>query len=368
MLESICEKPVRSGETQHFIIENPAEKVEVEGKLPDRIHVIDEPHGAKLILNPMSAGTDMWYLNQRSTRNMITSMKEEFLPLFRQGRTIRVINIPNGGNAMDFINPASELVFKNGVPSVPVMIRSFMKLSRRFNQEIDDYETFLQGYSDNGENKIYGDVYVILDFASASGSTLYGALKIACEGCRKGDFRVEGSMPALKKVFVFLGIGSLESIIPIYKYCLEKGLELIPVYSSALFQVTSKNNVLRSLRGKTDLPIFNQNTITTLKLNRLAYRVYKFTRICAAGDTGNRLMLPHIFYMERLCEIEELASSGTPIPIEEPEWRLADLLLKDPFIKNRVPVFNQAMMEGKELSHKELMEIKNRIHEIRMSN
>lgn len=346
LLEDIGRRVSKRGKTEHWIIENLAEKVGFPKPLPKTVHIIIEPHGQELDCLPMMAGTQAWHFNRKSMRNMLTAMEDDILGMVDKGQTIRIINVPNGGSAMECIDPIADMIWKTGRPPISVPISSNMKLSRYYDGLVGDYRWKLLGYADNGENKIHGDVYIIKDFAAASGTTSLGAATLACEGGKtEGGIKIEGSLPKAKKIMLFLGIGSMESLVKIYEYCLEKGIELIPIFSNAIFQVSNDNNVLSSLKGMTDLPFFNKGTITTASINRMARRVYGSAKICVAGDTGRRFMEIYHYYLERLVEITKIQKSDTPLPINEPEWELARLMLESPIISPKIPEI-QAYVEN----------------------
>jgi hypothetical protein len=106
----------------------------------------------------------------------------------------------------------------------------FIKLQRVLNKEATDWE--ILGHNFIGEYQ--GDTWLIPDTAIASGSTIAYFL-------RNG---FSHHLP--KQVYVITACGSLEGIQRIYQECLKKNVELIPVFSQCIFEV-SKIGVLPGL-------------------------------------------------------------------------------------------------------------------------
>jgi hypothetical protein len=90
-----------------------------------------------------------------------------------------------------------------------------------------------------------------------------------------------------KQVYVITACGSLEGIQRIYQECLKKNVELIPVFSQCIFEVSKVGN----LPGLplTDLSMVNLGSITTKELYERAFRRYQGTRMCCVGDIAGRV-------------------------------------------------------------------------------
>lgn len=365
LLEDLGVEVGKSGSTTYYEVHNLAEKIGFQGPLPSTIHVVDEPHGKRLCMSPMVHGTEAGYLNRRSMRNMVSAMRGELLPMINSDQTIGLIEIPRGGDNMGAVEPLSDLIYQDGSPSISIPRRHVMKLRRRpIGERGEDYATDLLSFSDDGRNSIEGDILLLSDYAIASGETLRATVILACEGGETiSGVKIKGQIPRSRKILGFLGVCSMEGLSRVHSYCLTKGIEFIPVLSTAIYQVTpAGQNILRYLTGPTDLPFFSEYTVTTEEILLTALRIYgQGRKVCVAGDTGNRFYCIEIFLLERLIEIQNLEKMGTPIPIEQPEWRLARALLGDNMVMYYLPLFHEACECGEELPEKDMEVVKKQI-------
>lgn len=366
-LEAVGRPVFKEGKTTLYLIEDLGKKIELD--LPPRIFVVIEPHGKEIALSPMMAGMHLFYYCRRMTRNMVSAMHELILPLFDEKKEIRLFLIPNGGNGMPLNTPLSNLLYKYGRGPAPVMIQSVMKMQR-----IEDptqptgYRHTLLGYTDDGKNEISGDIYMPADFAGASGETGYGVGKIACEGgISQNRSVIKGSQPRKKLFFFFYGIGSAFCLVRLYKYLCNLGIEFIPVFSTAIYDVTpGGKNVLKHLRGPTDLTFGGRWAITTEEIYSDAVNVYgeAIARIDVAGDTGTRLMKPLLFYKEQLTVIILLEKEGNPVPLEKSsKWQPARLMLGHPVIKKNLDLIVAHINEKEALPPDKEKEIDGAIRE-----
>jgi hypothetical protein len=164
----------------------------------------------------------------------------------------------------------------------------FVKLQRVLNQEGNDWEIRAKDFVGTYQ----GNTWLIPDTAIASGSTIAFFLKNA----------FSHHLP--KQVFIFTACGSLEGIQRIYQECLKKGVELIPVFSQCIFEVSDKGN----LPGLplTDLPVANPGSITTKQFFDRAFHRYQGTRMCCVGDIGESLDDPIQYSLHTLWEMQVL--------------------------------------------------------------
>lgn len=163
-----------------------------------------------------------------------------------------------------------------------------IKLQRILNQERTDWE--IQAQNLIGEYR--GDTWLIPDAAIASGSTVASFLR---NGFTK-------HLP--KQVYLFTACGSLEGLQRIYRECQKKKVELIPILSQCIFQISKSGN-LPSL-PLTDLSLMNPGSITTKALYEKAFLRYQGTQMCSVGDIGDSLEDPIRYSLHTLWEMEIL--------------------------------------------------------------
>lgn len=267
-----------------YRITNLAEKIGFPEPLPETIYVLAENKGPweNPLLNRMSMGSGYAKAMQAATRQMLLPFIEVLSAYVVRGKTIRYFIIPRGGDPMRInsilpsIGPYRSFL--------PPLTESVMKLSREFDPELGDYRATMETYQ--GDRKISGDIYIILDGIVASGSTVVGGAQVAFFGDKK--LGIEGSLPRDKKVYLFTVCGSKEGLARAYRYYQQMDIELVPVFYNAIFGVVDGNNILEFLKGKTDMP-FGNETITTQFMNDQADYIYGDVPICAGGDSGAHL-------------------------------------------------------------------------------
>ena len=164
----------------------------------------------------------------------------------------------------------------------------WIKLQRVLESEGTDWE--IRGQNLIGEYQ--GNAWLIPDTAIASGSTIAFFLK-------NGFTR-----PLPKQVYVFTACGSLEGIQRIYRECQKKGVELIPVFSQCIFEVSKSGN----LPGLplTDLSVVSPGSMTTKAFYEKAFHRYQRTRMCCVGDIGESLEDPIQYSIHTLWEMQIL--------------------------------------------------------------
>ena len=137
-----------------------------------------------------------------------------------------------------------------------------------------------------------GETWLLPDTAIASGSTIAFFL-------RNGFAH---HLP--KQVYVFTACGSLEGIQRIYQECQKKGVELIPVFSQCIFEVSGEGNL--PALPLTDLPVTSPGSITTETFYEKAFHRYQGTRMCCVGDIGESLDDPIQYSIHTLWEMQVL--------------------------------------------------------------
>jgi len=165
---------------------------------------------------------------------------------------------------------------------------SFIKLQRVLNQEGTDWVI----HAANLIGEYQGDTWLIPDTAIASGSTIAFFL-------RNG---FSHHLP--KRVYVFTACGSLEGIRRIFQECKNQAVELIPVFSQCIFEVSKTGN----LPGLplTDLSVMSDGSMTTQEFYRKASDRYQEKRMCCVGDIGESLEDPISYSINTLREMQIL--------------------------------------------------------------
>ena len=199
---------------------------------------------------------------------------------------------------------------------------SFIKLQRVLNREGTDWEIRTQSLI--GEYQ--GDTWLIPDTAIASGSTIASFLRNAFAHRRP------------RQVYVFTACGSLEGMQRIYGECRKKGVELIPVFSQCIFEV-SEIGVLPGL-PLTDLSVVSGGSITTREFFKRASERYQGKRICCIGDIGESLEDPLSYSINTLQEMQILGMD----PRKE-NWDNWTVDVREETFRRRASEFNPALVE-----------------------
>jgi hypothetical protein len=197
----------------------------------------------------------------------------------------------------------------------------WIKLQRVLNSEGTDWEIKAQ----NLIGDYQGNVWLIPDTAIASGSTIAFFL-------RNGFAH---HLP--KQVYVFTACGSLDRIQRIYQECQKKGVELIPVFSQCIFEVSRKGN----LPGLplTDLSVMSPGSITTKALYEKASNRYQRTRMCCVGDIGESLEDPIQYSIHTLWEMQVLGMD----PKKE-DWHAWSVNVKEKDFMKKLSDFNPELV------------------------
>ena len=247
--------------------------------IPPLIYVVESKMGESFLLGRGISGR----LKFNMIRYIATSVAELFSEKLHQ-KTCAQYLILRGAYPFDL-----QHAFGHTPPYDRLLLPTgFIKLQRVLNQKGTDWEIrakdFIGAYQ--------GDIWLIPDTAIASGSTIAFFLRDA----------FSHHLP--KQVYLFTACGSLEGIQRIYQECLEKEVELIPVFSQCIFEVSQKGN----LPGLplTDLPVTNPGSITTKQLFEKAYQRYQGTRMCCVGDIGESLDDPIQYSLHTLWEMQVL--------------------------------------------------------------
>jgi hypothetical protein len=281
--------------------------------IPPLIYVVESEVGKQFLLGREICG--------RPKFNMIRYIAKSFVELFFEplnGKGLSQYLILRGAYpfdlqyAMGSAQPYDRLLLPTG----------FIKLQRVLNQEGTDWEIHAQNFI--GEYQ--GDTWLIPDTAIASGSTIAFFLKNG----------FTHHLP--KRVYVFTACGSLEGIQRIYHECQKKGVELIPVFSQCIFQVSKVGN----LPGLplTDLSMISPGSITTKELYEKAVRRYQGTQMCCVGDIGESLEDPIQYSIHTLWEMQILGMD----PKKE-NWDVWTVDVRAKSFQKKVSDFNPILFE-----------------------
>lgn len=281
--------------------------------IPPLIYVVESDAGRRFLLGREQSG--------RPKFNMIRYLAKVCVELFFKQLNLKKVSqylILRGAYPFDLQSALG------GAPSYDrfLLPTSFIKLQRVLNREGTDWE--IQAQNLIGEYQ--GDVWLIPDTAIASGSTIAFFL-------RKGF-----SHHRPKQVYVFTACGSLEGIQRIYQVCQKAGVELIPVFSQCVFEVSKMGN----LPGLplTDLSVVSEGSITTRDFFAKASERYQGKRMCCIGDIGESLEDPISYTINTLWEMQVLGMNP-----QKENWDDWTVDIREEEMKKRIDDFNPSLYE-----------------------
>jgi len=281
--------------------------------VPPVMYVIESEAGRQFLLGREMSG--------RPKFNKIRTIAKAFIELFFEqlrGKELAQYLILRGAypfdlqHAFGYTPPYDRLLLPTG----------FIKLQRVLNQEGSDWE--IHAHDIIGEYQ--GEIWLVPDTALASGSTIAYFL-------RNGFAH---HLP--NQVYVITGCGSLEGIQRIYQECLRKNVELIPVFSQCIFEVSKVGNLPRL--PLTDLSVISSGSITTKEFYEEAFRRYRGTRMCCVGDIGESLENPVQYSIHTLWEMQILGMD----PAKE-DWSAWTVDVRTEEFKKKVHDFNPSLAE-----------------------
>jgi len=281
--------------------------------LPPLIYVVESKMGESFLLGRGISG--------RPKFNMIRYIAALFVELFFEQlhkKTCAQYLILRGAYPFDL-----QQGFGSAPPYDRILLPTgFIKLQRVLNQEGSDWEIKAQNFV----GAYQGETWLIPDTAIASGSTIAFFLRNA----------FAHHLP--KQVYIFTACGSLEGIRRIYQECLKNGVELIPVFSQCIFEVSGEGN----LPGLplTDLPVTNPGSITTKGFYEKAFQRYQGTRMCCVGDIGESLDDPIQYSIHTLWEMQVLRMD----PKKE-DWTAWTVDVREEQFKKKVFDFNPNLVD-----------------------
>ena len=281
--------------------------------IPPLIYVVESEVGQRFLLGREVSG--------RPKFNMIRYIAKSFVELFfEQFREKELSQYLIFRGAYPF-----DLQFAMGCAppyDLKLLPTGWIKLQRVLNPEGIDWEIYAQ----NLIGEYQGNTWLIPDTAIASGSTIAYFLR---NGFTK-------HLP--KEVYVFTACGSLEGIQRIYRECEKKGVQLIPVFSQCIFEVSKSGN----LPGLplTDLSVMSPGSITTKAFYEKAFQRYQGTRMCCVGDIGESLEDPIQYSIHTLWEMQILQMD----PKKE-DWDAWTVNVRAKSFEEKVVHFNPSFLE-----------------------
>lgn len=284
-----------------------------DSSLPPLMYVIESDEGQRFLLGRQVSG--------RAKFNMIRYIAKSMVELFFQqliGKELSQYLILRGAYPFDL-----QYAFGNVPPyDRSLLSTAFIKLQRVLTPEGNDWEILAQEFI--GEYQ--GEIWLVPDTALASGSTIAYFLRTG----------FAHHLP--KQVYVMTACGSLEGIRRIYQECLGKNVELIPVFSQCLFEVSKVGN----LPGLplTDLSVISSGSITTKEFYEKALHRYQRTRMCCVGDIGESLENPILYSIHTLWEMEILGMD----PNKE-DWNTWTVDARATTFQKKVEDFNPALAD-----------------------
>jgi len=281
--------------------------------LPPLMYVVESELGQRFLLGREICG--------RPKFNIIRYIAKSFVDLFFEqlkGRHLCQYLILRGAYPFDLQHPMGA------APPYDLVLlpTGFIKLQRILDRNGTDWE--IQSLNLIGEYR--GDTWLIPDTAIASGSTIAFFL-------RNGFTH---HLP--KRVYIFTACGSLEGIQRIYRECEKYGVELVPVFSQCIFEVSKVGN----LPGLplTDLSVVSQGSITTKAFYDKAFQRFQGTGMCCVGDIGESLEDPTKYAIHTLWEMQTLGMN----PHKE-NWNNWTVNVRQKEFQEKVNHFNPALFE-----------------------
>ena len=281
--------------------------------IPPLIYVIENDMGQQFLLGREISG--------RPKFNMIRYIAKSFVELFFEqlnGNELSQYLILKGAYPFDL-----QYAFGYAPPYDHLLLTTgFIQLQRVPNQKAADCEIHAQ----NLIGEYQGDTWLIPAAIIASGSTIASFL-------RNGFVH---HLP--KRVYVITACGSLEGIQRIYQECLKKNVELIPVFSQCIFEISKAENLPEL--PPTALSAVNPGSITTKELYERAFHRYQGTQMCCIGDIGESLEDPVQYSIHTLREMQLLKMD----PKKE-DWSAWTVNPQTEEMKKKVHAFNPSLAD-----------------------
>lgn len=297
-------------------------KLKNDSTLPPLLYVVESQMGEQFLLGRGISG--------RPKFNMLRYLAKLFVELFfeqlREKNCYQYL-ILRGAYPFDL-----QYGFGHAPPYDRFLLPTgFIKLQRVLNQERNNWEVEERNFI----GSFGGDTWLIPDPVVASGSTISYFL-------RKGFAH---HLP--KQVYLFTACGSIEGIQRIYQECLRHHVELIPVLSQCLFEVSKIGNLPN--HPLTDLSVLSPGSITTRSFFEKAYHRYQGKQMCSVGDIGESLEDPVKYSLHTLWEMQILEMD----PKKE-DWEAWTIDVREKEFQKKIKEFNPMLLDYlKDILHDE---------------
>ena len=257
--------------------------------LPPEIFVVDFPAGGigqRFLLGREICGPDKFFMIQAIGHALAQLCKR--MGMFNDKQIAQFI-ILFGGEALNMHFAKPPLVQGAMIDSTYIKYQRVTDKNQPNGFRIERYSFAGQWWKDA--------IWLCLEECIASGSTVAHFIK---EG-------FEQHTP--EKLFVFPVCGSFFGIQEMYRCCKEKGVQLIPVFNSALIDVAPEG----VKEPYTDLGL-RPLTLTTRQFSARLKRRYLFTRLCWVGDIGDSI---HRTKRYMLGSIDDMRLIGMDLTLED---------------------------------------------------
>lgn len=205
---------------------------------------------------------------------------------------------------------------------IRILPTAFIKLERVPSPDGTDLD--VKGQEMIGEYR--GETWLIPDLKIGSGSTIAFFLKNAF------------ARHVPREVHLFTTCGSLEGIRRIHKECRKAGVELIPVFTQCIFEL-SKNGNLPGLPFP-NLSVMNPGSITTREFYEKAMTRYQGARMCSVGDVNASLDDPLQYSIQTLWEWEALKMDP-----QKENWDDWTIDIRGENARNKIREFRPALFD-----------------------
>jgi hypothetical protein len=275
-LEDVGEVVMSRGGKDIWLVKGITQHEAFRGRdLPDKIYVVDFPGrglGEEFLLSRQACGAEKFLMIKEIGHDMIRLFERMF-----DGKVAQFV-ILWGGRPLDLLDANPPLHRSQ------LLDTTYIKLTR-----VED-STGFRGWN-IVESSFVGewwpdDTWIIMEECIASGQTLSYFVDEALQQHRPG------------KIFLFPVCASLEGLEGVCRKCNEHGVELIPVFNSALIEVAEEGVTLPF----TDLGL-QPLTIVTQKFYQDLKDRYQGSPLCWVGDIGDSIYKPVDHLQETLSDM-----------------------------------------------------------------
>jgi hypothetical protein len=275
-LEDIGEIVMSRGGKDIWLVKGITQHEEFKDRcLPDRIYVVDFPGrgaGEEFLLSRQACGSEKFLMIKEIGHDMMRLFERMF-----DGNLAQFV-ILWGGRPLDLLDANPPLHRSRLLDTTYIKLTRVEDTAESRGWNIVESSFVGEWWQD--------ETWIIMEECIASGSTL--------------NFFVEEALKhhLPRKIFLFPVCASLEGLEGICRLCIEKGVELVPVFNSALIQVAEKGVTLPF----TDLGLQPQTIVTRHFYHDLNER-YQGEPLCWVGDIGDSIYKPEDHLIETLIDM-----------------------------------------------------------------